>query len=139
MSEIYVYLPDVNATLNAVAFVLICAGLIAIKRGREHAHKVLMMTAVGVSALFLISYLIYHYKVGSVKYEREGAIRVVYLVILISHIILAAAQVPLIVMTVWYGLRDQRAKHKRWAKITAPVWLYVSVTGVVVYLMLYRF
>ena len=133
----YSYLADVNAALNALAFVLICAGLIAIKRGHEHRHKVLMLSAVGVSALFLVSYLTYHYNVGSVRFEREGAVRVVYLIILVSHIVLAAVQVPLIIMTVVRGLQDQREKHLRLAKITAPIWLYVSLTGVVVYVMLY--
>jgi len=133
----YSFLADVNAALNATAFVLICAGLTAIKRGHERAHKALMLTAVGVSALFLASYLFYHYNVGSVKFEGEGPVRWFYLAILISHIILAVVQVPLIVMTVIRGLKDQRQKHKRLAKITAPIWLYVSLTGVVVYVMLY--
>lgn len=133
----YSYLADVNAALNATAFVLICSGLIAIKRGQEHKHKVLMLSAVGVSAVFLMSYLTYHYKVGSVKFEGEGVIRWFYLAILISHIVLAVVQVPLIVMTVIRGLNDQRDKHVWWAKITAPIWLYVSLTGVVVYVMLY--
>jgi len=133
----YSYLADLNAALNATAFVLICSGLLAIKRGREHTHKVLMLSAVGVSAVFLMSYLIYHYKAGSVKFEGEGLVRWLYLAILISHIVLAVVQVPLIVMTVIRGLEDQREKHVRLAKITAPIWLYVSLTGVVVYVMLY--
>lgn len=133
----YAWLADLNAALNATAFVLIGFGLAAIKRGRERAHKVLMLTAVGVSALFLTSYLIYHWQVGSVKFQGEGPIRWVYLAILVSHVVLAAVQVPLIAMTVVYGLKDQRAKHRRLAVITAPIWLYVSFTGVVVYVMLY--
>ena len=133
----YSYLADLNAALNATAFVLICCGLIAIRRGNERAHKVWMLSAVTVSALFLVSYLTYHYMVGSVKFEGEGAIRWVYFTILISHIVLAVVQTPLIIMTVIRGLRDQREKHKRLARITAPIWLYVSLTGVVVYVMLY--
>ena len=115
----------------------ICLGLRAIKRGDEQKHKMWMLSAVSVSALFLISYLTYHAKVGSVKFDGEGPIRWFYLAILISHIILAAVQVPLIIMTVIRGLKDQREKHKKLAKITAPIWLYVSLTGVVVYVMLY--
>ena len=137
MPEFVKYLPDVNAALNSVAFVLICLGLAAIKRGDEVRHKKLMLSAVAVSATFLVSYLIYHYYVGSVKFQGQGFIRVVYFAILISHIILAAVQVPLIVGTVILGLRDRREKHRKWARITAPVWLYVSITGVIVYVMLY--
>ncbi|MDA1222675.1 MAG: DUF420 domain-containing protein [Planctomycetota bacterium] len=131
-------LADVNAALNALAFVLIVAGLTAIHRGHETLHKRLMLAATGVSALFLVSYLTYHLTCESVKFTGEGWIRPVYFVVLISHIVLAAVQVPLILMTVWTGLRDGRPKHRRLAKITAPIWLYVSVTGVVVYWMLYR-
>ena len=131
------HLPDLNAALNAIAFTLIASGLIAIKRGNEILHKRLMLSAVAVSAAFLTSYLIYHFHVGSVKFQHGGALRVVYFVILISHTILAVVQVPLIIITVVRGLRDQRTKHKKIAKITAPIWLYVSATGVIVYLMLY--
>ena len=96
-----------------------------------------MLSAVTVSALFLVSYLTYHYMVGSVKFEGEGAIRWVYFTILISHVVLAVVQTPMIIITVIRGLKDQREKHKRLARITAPIWLYVSLTGVVVYVMLY--
>ena len=133
----YANLADLNAILNGVAFVLICAGLAAIKRGNEDLHKKLMLAAVGVSAAFLVSYLVYHAKVGSVKYTGEGAIRYVYFAILITHVILAAVQVPLIIMTVIRGLKGQLDKHRRLARITAPIWLYVSLTGVVIYVMLY--
>ncbi|MEY2982167.1 MAG: hypothetical protein RL562_2394 [Planctomycetota bacterium] len=131
-------LADLNAMLNGAAFVLIVAGLVAIHRGNESLHKKLMLAATGVSALFLASYLTYHLTCESVKFTGEGWIRPVYFVVLISHIVLAAVQVPLIVLTVWTGLRDGRPKHRRLAKITAPIWLYVSVTGVVVYWMLYQ-
>ncbi len=133
----YANLADLNAILNGIAFTLICAGLIAIKRGDERRHVRLMLAAVGVSTLFLISYLIYHAEVGSVAFEGQGAVRWFYFALLISHIVLAALQVPLIIGTVILGLRDRRAAHRRWAVITAPVWLYVSLTGVIVYLMLY--
>lgn len=131
-------LADVDAILNGIAFVLICAGLIAIKRGKEELHKKLMLAALGCSALFLVCYLTYHATCESVKYQGEGAIRIVYFVLLISHIVLAAVQVPMILRTAWLGLKDRRAAHKKWAKITTPIWLYVSITGVVIYFMLYH-
>ena len=134
----FAWLADLNAALNGVATVLIAAGLVAIKARREALHKVLMLSAVAVSAAFLTSYLIYHYRVGSVAFTGQGWVRWVYFPLLISHIVLAAVQVPLIVLTVWYGLRDRRDRHRRLAKITAPIWLYVSITGVVVYWMLYH-
>ncbi len=127
----------VDAVLNGLAFVLICAGLVAIKRGNIELHKKLMLSAVGVSAAFLVSYLTYHFTVGSVKFAGEGTIRTVYFVLLISHVILAVVQVPLILRTVYLGLKDRRAQHKKWAKVTTPIWLYVSITGVVIYWMLY--
>lgn len=127
-----------NATLNAIAFSLIVAGLIAIKRRREALHKALMLSAVGVSAAFLVSYLIYHFNAEPVKFTGEGIARVAYYTMLASHIVLAVVQVPLILMTVHAGLKDQRARHLRLAKITTPIWLYVSLTGVLVYVCLYR-
>lgn len=132
------FLADVDATLNGIAFVLICAGLVAIKRGNVELHKKLMLAAVAVSALFLVCYLIYHASAPPVKFAGEGWIRPVYFVLLISHIVLAAVQVPLILRTVWLGLKDRREAHRRWAKVTTPIWLYVSLTGVVVYFMLYH-
>lgn len=134
----YRILADVDAVLNAITTALIVAGLLAIKRGVERLHKILMLSAAGVSALFLVSYVTYHINVGSIRFEGEGAIRVVYFAILISHVFLAAVQVPLILRTIYLGIRDRREQHRRCARITAPVWLYVSVTGVVVYVMLYH-
>ncbi|MBL8751020.1 MAG: DUF420 domain-containing protein [Planctomycetes bacterium] len=131
-------LAHVDATLNAIAFLLICAGLVAIKRGNVALHKVLMLSAVGVSAAFLACYLTYHFNAEAVKFTKEGWIRPVYFALLISHIVLAVVQVPLILRTVWLGLKDRRAQHKKWAKVTTPIWLYVSITGVVVYVMLYQ-
>lgn len=130
-------LADVDATLNALAFVLIVAGLIAIKRGNVALHKKLMLSAVAVSALFLTCYLVYHASAEPVHFTGEGAIVPVYYALLISHVVLAAVQVPLILRTVYLGLKDRRAEHEKWAKVTTPIWLYVSVTGVVVYWMLY--
>ncbi len=128
-------LAHVDAALNGLALVLIVAGLIAVKAGRIELHKKLMLAAVGASAAFLVCYLIYHFNAEAVKYEGEYG--VVYFPLLISHIVLAAVQVPLILVTVWLGLKDRRERHKKWAKVTAPIWLYVSITGVIVYLMLY--
>ena len=130
-------LAHVDAALNALAFVLICSGLIAIKRGRIVLHKRLMLGAACVSALFLCCYVVYHLNAPAVKFTREGWIRPVYFTLLISHVVLAVVQLPLILRTIWLGLRDRRAQHRKWAKVTAPIWLYVSVTGVIVYALLY--
>jgi len=131
-------LADVDAILNGIAFLLICAGLVAVKRGNVELHKKLMLSAVACSALFLACYLTYHLTCEPVKFQGEGAIKAVYLVLLVTHIVLAAVQVPLILRTVYLGLKDRREAHKKWAKVTTPIWLYVSITGVVIYLMLYR-
>ena len=131
-------LASVDAVLNALAFVLICAGLVAIKRGNVELHKKLMLSAVGVSAVFLCCYLVYHLNAEPVTFQGEGWIRPVYYALLISHIVLAAVQVPLILRTLWLGLKDRRAQHKKWAKVTTPIWLYVSITGVIVWWMLYH-
>jgi len=133
------FLADVNASLNATALVLIVAGLIAIKRGNEAVHKKLMLSAAAVSALFLVSYVTYHLTCDSVPFGREGTtIRVVYLFVLISHVILAAVTPVLVIVTIVLGLKDRREKHRKWARVTAPIWLYVSITGVIVYYMLYH-
>lgn len=131
-------LPAVNASLNAVATVLIVLGLIFIKSGRKTAHIASMIAALIVSAAFLGCYLYYHYHAGHVQFAGTGWIRPVYLTILISHIILAVVNLPMIFLTVIPALRSRFDKHKRWARWTAPVWLYVSVTGVLVYLMCYE-
>ncbi|MGE3171641.1 MAG: DUF420 domain-containing protein [Planctomycetota bacterium] len=132
-------LATVDAALNALATVLIVAGLIAIKLRKEALHKVLMLAAAGVSALFLVSYVTYHLNTEPVKFQGEGGWRTFYFALLITHVVLAAVQVPLILRTIWLGLKDRREQHLRWAKVTAPIWLYVSITGVVVYWMLYHF
>src|SRR5438034_7335190 len=131
-------LPTVNATLNATAAVLIGAGFYFIKRRDIRAHKVCMVAAVVVSSLFLTSYLIYHYHVGSVHFAKQGWIRDVYFPLLISHTILALTVLPLVLRTVFLAARGRFPSHVRIAKWTFPVWMYVSVTGVVVYLMLYH-
>ncbi|MEM9480742.1 MAG: DUF420 domain-containing protein [Verrucomicrobiota bacterium] len=130
-------LPTLNASLNAVATALLIGGWIAIRSGRKRTHIAFMVSALVVSAAFLTSYLIYHYYVGSVKFAHGGLLKVIYYIILFPHIILAAVNVPMIICTVIPALRQRFDKHKRIARWTLPVWLYVSVTGVLVYLMLY--
>jgi uncharacterized membrane protein YozB (DUF420 family) len=131
-------LPALNATLNTLATVLLTTGWILIKQKKRDAHRLCMLGAFGVSTAFLTSYLIYHFNVGSVPFQKPGAIRVVYLTILFTHIVLAAAIVPMIVVTLSRALGARFDKHRRIARWTMPLWLYVSVTGVVIYLMLYR-
>ncbi|MCC6785155.1 MAG: DUF420 domain-containing protein [Planctomycetes bacterium] len=130
-------LADVNAILNSIALIFILTGLWAIRRGNERLHVRMMLAATGVSGLFLASYLTYHFNAEPVKYTGSGVMLYVYYAILISHVILAIVQVPLILLTITFGLRDRRAKHRRLARITAPIWLYVSSTGVVYYWILY--
>lgn len=129
-------LPTVNAVLNTTATVLLLFGYRLIKRGERENHKKAMIAAFVASILFLISYLVYHAHVGSVKYE--GPLRPLYLAILISHVILAAVVPILALVTLYRAWKGRFAHHKKIAKITLPIWLYVSVTGVIVYLMLYR-
>jgi len=131
-------LPALNAMLNTTAAVLLIAGYRLIRLGRRDAHRAAMTAALVVSALFLTSYLIYHAQAGSVKFQKTGWIRPVYFTILISHTILAACVAPMALVTVWRAWRGRFEKHRRLARITLPLWLYVSVTGVVVYVMLYR-
>ncbi|MBU3665020.1 MAG: DUF420 domain-containing protein [Chthoniobacterales bacterium] len=130
-------LPAVNATLNSLCTLLLLAGWWFIKRERKTQHIVCMASALAVSAAFLACYLVYHYHVGSVKFTAQGFVRPVYFFILVTHIILAAAIVPLVLMTIIPAFRARFDRHRKWARITLPLWLYVSVTGVIVYLMLY--
>jgi putative membrane protein len=134
----YTILPTVNATLNSIAAILLVRGWVLIKRRDFEAHKKTMLAAFATSAIFLVSYLVYHYNVGSVKFTGTGAIRVVYFAILISHIVLAAVITPLALMTLYRAWKNQLDRHRRLARITLPMWLYVSVTGVAVYAMLYH-
>ena len=131
-------LPEVNATLNAIAALLLTIGYIYIRRGQTQEHRLCMLAAFATSALFLASYLVYHFNVGSVAFTGQGTIRTVYFTILISHIILAIAILPMAIVTLLRALRGQFESHRRLAKWTVPLWLYVSVTGVVVYWMLYQ-
>jgi len=131
-------LPALNATLNATSLVLLTAGWFLIKSGRRQAHKWCMIAALVMSAAFLTSYVIYHLQVGSVPFQKTGWIRTLYFLVLIPHIILAIAIVPMILITLSRALSNQFDRHKKIAKITLPLWIYVSVTGVIVYVMLYQ-
>ena len=131
-------LPAVNAALNTLATLFLVLGYIQIKRGHWQIHKRLMLCAMTTSAIFLISYLIYHFNIGSKPFTGLGIVRIIYFVILISHVVLAVTILPLALITVARGLRGQNERHRRIARVTLPLWLYVSVTGVVVYLMLYQ-
>ena len=131
-------LPELNATLNAIAAVLLVIGYVLVRRGYVQYHRRVMLAAFTTSALFLVSYVIYHANAGSRPFQGQGPIRAVYFTILITHVILAAAIVPLALITLSYGLRARFDSHVRIARWTLPIWLYVSVTGVVVYVMLYR-
>jgi uncharacterized membrane protein YozB (DUF420 family) len=131
-------LPALNATLNAISTILLITGWIFIKRGQRQRHEQFMLAAVLTSTLFLISYVIYHWQVGSVPFKGTGWIRTVYFAILIPHVILAAAIVPMILITTSRGLSRKYDKHRRIARWTLPLWLYVSITGVIVYVMLYQ-
>ena len=131
-------LPAVNATLNGLAATLLVIGWMLVRRKRFESHRRVMLAAFGTSALFLTSYLIYHANAGSRPFPGHGPIRVVYFVILITHIILAAAIVPMALITLTRGLRERFERHVAIARWTLPIWLYVSATGVIVYLMLYQ-
>jgi uncharacterized membrane protein YozB (DUF420 family) len=130
-------LPLLNATLNAIAGVLLVIAFVLIKQQRIQAHRRVMLAAFVCSALFLTSYLVYHAQAGSKPYPGTGIMRTIYFAILIPHVLLAAAVLPLAIITLRRGLKMDRARHRKIAKITLPLWLFVSVTGVVVYLMLY--
>jgi putative membrane protein len=131
-------LPTLNAALNSLSAVFLCAGYIFIRAKNIRAHRASMLAAFACSVLFLVSYLVYHYQVGSVAYKGQGGIRIVYFTILITHTILATAVVPLVLFTLSRALREKYPEHRRIARWTFPIWLYVSVTGVIVYLMLYQ-
>jgi uncharacterized membrane protein YozB (DUF420 family) len=131
-------LPALNATLNAISAILLTTGYVLIRRGRADLHKRCMLAALTTSALFLVSYVVYHLNAGSRPFEGQGPIRLVYFAILITHVILAAAILPLALTTAARGVLGQYDRHVRIARWTLPIWLYVSVTGVVIYLMLYR-
>jgi uncharacterized membrane protein YozB (DUF420 family) len=131
-------LPTINAFFNALSAVLLVRGYLLVRAGRIAAHRRTMLAAFTASTLFLIGYLVYHAQVGSVHFQPAGPIRAVYLTILISHTLLAAAVAPMAIVTLLRALKGRFAKHRALARITLPVWLYVNLTGVVVYVMLYH-
>lgn len=134
----FTLLPAFNASINSLVTVLLVAGWLLIRRRRIAAHRAVMIAAFALSAVFLISYLVYHYQVGSVPFQGVGAIRTVYFTVLISHTVLAAAVPFLAAITLIRALRRRFDRHRAIARWTLPIWLYVSVTGVAVYWMLYR-
>jgi uncharacterized membrane protein YozB (DUF420 family) len=131
-------LPALNAILNSIAFVLLMIGYVLIRQGRREAHRKVMLAAFTTSCIFLASYLIYHFNVGSVAFRKEGAIRTVYLAILLSHTFLAAFVGVMAPIALFRALQARFAGHAKIARLTFPLWVYVSLTGVIVYLMLYR-
>jgi putative membrane protein len=137
MSDYSVF-PVINAFLNGASAVLVATARAQIRRGEIAAHKALMIAAVCTSSLFLVSYLWYHAHVGSIHFQGQGWSRPVYFTILISHTFLAAAIVPLVVITLMHGLRRRDPKHRAIARWTYPLWIYVSCTGVIIYVMLYH-
>jgi putative membrane protein len=134
----YSFLPHLNAILNATAILLLVGGYYLIRRGRPQAHRAFMLGATAVSTLFLISYLTFHLHAGAVHFLKRGWVRPVYFSILITHTVLAAAIPPLVLITLWRALGRRFDKHRRIARWTLPLWIYVSATGVLVYLMLYQ-
>lgn len=131
-------LPAVNATLNAISAVLLAAGYTFIRARRIEQHRRCMIAAFATSTLFLVCYVVYHAQVGSVRFTRQGLVRPIYFTILITHVTLAAAVLPLAILTLSRGLRARYPQHVRIARWTLPIWLYVSVTGVLVYVLLYQ-
>jgi len=130
------HLPKLHALLNGSCFVLLLLSLRAIKSGKVDLHKKINLTAFALSALFLLSYVTYHYLAGDTKYGGSGMIKTVYLIILATHIICAAVALPLVLWSFYLGLQDNRAKHRKVVRWSYPIWLYVTLTGVIVYLML---
>lgn len=138
MPEYISYLPHVNAFLNSTSALLLIAGYFFIRQTRVRAHRNCQVAAVLTSTLFLISYLTYHYYHGDTKFPGQGMVRPFYFAVLITHVILAIIIVPLVIITVYRAARGQFDLHRRIARWTLPLWLYVSVTGVIVYVMLYH-
>ena len=131
-------LPAVNATLNGISGILLAIGYILIRTRRIELHRKVMISAFITSSLFLVCYVVYHAQVGSVRFTRQGFVRPLYYTILITHVTLAASVVPLAIITLTRGLKGRFVQHKRIARWTFPIWLYVSVTGVLVYVLLYQ-
>jgi putative membrane protein len=130
------FMPAVNASLNALAFVLLGAGVVAIKSGRRRVHGYLMSSAFATSAIFLVCYVAYHFAHGHTKYGGEGALKAIYLLILFSHIVLSTVIVPMALTAFYFAARGQYARHKKVTRVLAPIWMYVSVTGVAIFFLL---
>ena len=131
-------LPAVNASLNALSGILLLTGYVLIRARRIQQHRACMIAAFATSSLFLICYVVYHAQVGSVRFTRQGFVRPLYYTILITHVTLAATVLPLAIITLSRGLKARYPQHRRIARWTLPVWMYVSVTGVLVYVLLYQ-
>lgn len=131
-------LPAVNASLNALSGLLLLTGYALIRSGRRDQHRAVMIAAFVSSALFLICYLVYHAEVGSVPFTRQGFVRPLYFTILLTHVVLAVVVLPMILLTMTRGLKGRFREHRKIARWTFPVWMYVSVTGVLVYVLLYQ-
>ena len=131
-------LATLNATLNAISFVLLVNGFVAIKQGHKRRHELFMKSAGLVTALFLTSYLTYHYKVGHVEFKGQGVWRTIYFLVLFTHLPLALVNAVMASITFWYAHKQNWESHKKIAKITFPIWIYVSVTGVIIYVMVYH-
>ena len=131
-------LPAVNATLNALSGILLLVGFTRIRAGKQAQHRKWMLAAFVSSSLFLLSYVVYHAQVGSVPFTRQGFVRPLYFTILITHVTLAATVLPLAILTLTRGLKGRFSQHRRIARWTFPIWMYVSVTGVLVYVLLYQ-
>lgn len=138
MSEYISYLPHLNACLNSTSAILLLTGYTFIRSRNVAAHRACQIAALAVSLVFLTSYLIYHFNHGATKFQGTGVVRLIYFAILLSHTILAIVIVPLVVLTFYRAFRKDFTRHRRIARITLPLWLYVCVTGVIVYLMLYQ-
>ena len=138
MLDFYSVLPHLNATLNASSFVLLSSGYYFIKRKQVSAHRTCQIAALTASVLFLISYVVYHAHHGTTRFAGQGTVRAVYFFILTTHTFLAAVIVPFVIITVRRAIRKDFVRHRRIARWTLPMWMYVSITGVVVYLMLYQ-
>ena len=137
MTDLAIF-PALNAALNGASAVLILVGRGLIRRGKTAAHRAVMIAALTISSLFLVSYLYYHSQVGSVRFQGQGVVRSIYFAILGTHTVLAAIVVPLVIVTFALALRGRYQRHRSIARWTFPVWLYVSITGVVIYVMLYH-
>jgi uncharacterized membrane protein YozB (DUF420 family) len=138
MADYISYLPHLNACLNGTSALLLFSGYTSIRARNVVAHRACQIAALVVSILFLVSYLVYHYHHGATRFQGTGLARPIYFTILITHTILAVVIVPLIAVTFYRALRQDFSRHRRIARITLPLWLYVSITGVIVYLMLYQ-